>query len=378
MLKEFSATSDVQISVSEMTLQELVHQAASLYSDKIAVCFDECNNQPPVYYTYKTVIHAASALSNFLLLHCEFQGIREIGLYCHPTINLPSWILGILHVPAAYVPVDPDSPPALSVHFMKKCNLKYILVEKVHISKFKSSYEALLNYDMLTVEHNDLVLFRLHWKNVEVSLVLNDRKEKYEKGKMTKSMHSESSSEEKSEEHMDMRQKHCLAYVLHTSGTTGIPKIVRVPHACIVPNIQHFRVLFEITHEDVLFLASPLTFDPSVVEIFVALSSGASLLIVPTSVKMVPSKLAAVLFSHHRVTILQATPTLLRRFGSQLIKSTVLSASTSLRILALGGEAFPSLTVLKSWRGVGNKTQIFNIYGITEVAEIEYVFSMAK
>lgn len=65
------------------------------------------------------------------------------------------------------------------------------------------------------------------------------------------------------------------------------------------------RVLFEITHEDVLFLASPLTFDPSVVEIFVALSSGASLLIVPTSVKMVPAKLAAVLFSHHRVTILQ-------------------------------------------------------------------------
>lgn len=65
---------------------------------------------------------------------------------------------------------------------------------------------------------------------------------------------------------------------------------------------------------------------------------------------------------------LQATPTLLRRFGSQLIKSTVLSASTSLRVLALGGEAFPSLTVLKGWREVGNRTQIFNVYGITEVS----------
>ncbi|XP_012496551.1 PREDICTED: acyl-CoA synthetase family member 4 [Propithecus coquereli] len=64
-------------------------------------------------------------------------------------------------------------------------------------------------------------------------------------------------------------------------------------------------ILFDITQEDVLFLASPLTFDPSVVEIFLALSSGASLLIVPTSVKMLPSKLAAVLFSHHRVTVLQ-------------------------------------------------------------------------
>lgn len=351
-----------------MTLQELVHQAASVYSDKIAVCFDECNDQSPIYYTYKTLVNAASELSDFLLLHCDFQGIREIGLYCQPGINLPSWILGILQVPAAYAPVDPDSPPALSTYFMKKCNLKYILVEKQQINKFKSSYEMLLNYDTLTVEHNDLVLFRLHWENVEVSLMLNDRKEKYEKGKMTNSLGSENSSEEKSEEHVDVRLKHCLAYVLHTSGTTGIPKIVRVPHACIVPNIQHFRVLFEITQEDVVFLASPLTFDPSVVEIFIALSSGASLLIVPTSVKVLPSKLATVLFSHHRVTILQVTPTLLRRFGSQIIKSTVLSASTSLRVLALGGEAFPSLTVLQSWREVGNRTQIFNVYGITEVS----------
>nr|XP_035976645.1 beta-alanine-activating enzyme isoform X4 [Halichoerus grypus] len=352
---------------SEMTLQELVHQAASIYSDKIAVCFDECNNQPPVYYTYKTVVNAASELSNFLQLHCTFQGIREVGLYCHPGINLPSWILGILQVPAAYAPLDPDAPPALSTHFMKKCNLSYILVEKQQIHKFKSSYEVLLNYDTLK-EHNDLVLFRLHWKNVEGSLMLNDRKQKYEKEKTADNTNSGNSNEEKSDEHLDVRLNHCLAYVLHTSGTTGIPKIVRVPHACIVLNIQHFRVLFEITQEDVLFLASPLTFDPSVVEIFVALSSGACLLIVPTSVKVLPSKLAAVLFSHHRVTILQATPTLLRRFGSQLIKSTVLSAGTSLRVLALGGEAFPSLTVLKSWRGIDNKTQIFNVYGITEVS----------
>lgn len=341
--------------VREMTLQELVHQAASLYSDRIAVCFDECNNQPPVYYTYKTVVTAASELSSFLLSHCDFDGIREIGLYCQPGINVPSWILGILQVPAAYAPIDPDSPPSLSAYFMKKCNLKYILVEKKQINKFRSSHEALLNHGTVTAEHNDLVLFRLHWKNVEVNLLLSDRKEKHK-------------SENSKEEHVDIIREHCLAYVLHTSGTTGTPKIVRVPHACILPNIQHFRLLFDVTKEDVLFLASPLTFDPSVVEIFVALSSGASLLIVPASVKVLPSRLAAVLFSRHRVTVLQATPTLLRRFGSPLIKSVVLSASTSLRVLALGGEPFPSLTVLRSWRGEGNRTQIYNIYGVTEVS----------
>ncbi|KAM6221716.1 beta-alanine-activating enzyme isoform 2-T2 [Rhynchocyon petersi] len=346
-----------------MTLQELVYQAASLYSDKIAVCFDECNNQPPLYYTYKTVVNVASELSNFLQLHCDFQGIQEIGLCCHPGINLPSWILGILQVPAAYAPIDPDSPPTLSTYFMRKCNLSYILVEKSQVNKFRSSYDTFLNYDVCAVEHKDLVLFRLNQKNVDVKLTLSDSKAKLETSRS-----SGNNSERKAEECMDVRQEQCLAYVLHTSGTTGVPKIVRVPHACITPNIQHFQILFKITPEDVLFLASPLTFDPSVVEMFVALSSGASLLIVPTSVKMLPSKLAVVLFSRHRVTVLQATPTLLKRFGSQRIKSTVLSADTSLRVLALGGEAFPSLTVLKNWRDEGNKTEIFNIYGITEVS----------
>lgn len=32
-----------------------------------------------------------------------------------------------------------------------------------------------------------------------------------------------------------------LAYVLHTSGTTGLPKIVWVPHSCILPNILDLK-----------------------------------------------------------------------------------------------------------------------------------------
>lgn len=32
-----------------------------------------------------------------------------------------------------------------------------------------------------------------------------------------------------------------LAYVITTSGTTGQPKLVHVPHRCILPNITHLR-----------------------------------------------------------------------------------------------------------------------------------------
>ena len=58
-----------------------------------------------------------------------------------------------------------------------------------------------------------------------------------------------------------------LAYVMHTSGTTGRPKLVRVPHCCIVPNIVDLTQRFSVCPDDCIFNAAPLTFDPSVVEV---------------------------------------------------------------------------------------------------------------
>lgn len=59
------------------------------------------------------------------------------------------------------------------------------------------------------------------------------------------------------------------------------------------------------TAEDVVFLGSPLTFDPSAVDMFVALSSGARLLVVPSVLKKAPGRLARLLFHRHRTTVMQ-------------------------------------------------------------------------
>ena len=63
-----------------------------------------------------------------------------------------------------------------------------------------------------------------------------------------------------------------IAYVLYTSGTTGDPKMVRVPHCSIVPNVVDLRSRFTITPDDVIFNAAPLTFDPSIVEVISSLA----------------------------------------------------------------------------------------------------------
>ncbi|NXJ60997.1 ACSF4 enzyme, partial [Rostratula benghalensis] len=358
-----------------MTLQELVNRAAGLYPDRKAVWFDECNGKPPTSYTYTTVVKLARELTAFLQKHCHQRGKYEIGLYCYPGINLPSWILGILQVPAAYSAIDPDAPPMLSAYFMKKSNLRYILVENNKINKFQGSHVGWFYHNSAAMEHTGVTLFQMSSSSDDLNSQADDGRSECEPFKATGDSQPgdtvcphQTQVKTPGGGHVDIGQKDSLAYVLHTSGTTGVPKIVRVPHKCIVPNIQHLKSLFEITQDDTLFLASPLTFDPSVVELFLALTSGASILIVPSTIRMMPLELSAALFHHHQVSVLQATPTLLRRFGAHVIKSEVLSANTSLRVLALGGEAFPALNLLKSWKHKENKTSIFNLYGITEVS----------
>lgn len=58
-----------------------------------------------------------------------------------------------------------------------------------------------------------------------------------------------------------------VAVVLSTSGTTDDPVTILVPHSSIIPNILDLRSRFNMTSDDVVFNASPLTFDPSIVEV---------------------------------------------------------------------------------------------------------------
>ena len=72
-----------------------------------------------------------------------------------------------------------------------------------------------------------------------------------------------------------------------------------------------FRHIFEMTPEDAVLLASPYTFDPSIVQMFLALSCGAVLVIVPDALKMMPTKLCNVIFKRQKITILQVSGTFL-------------------------------------------------------------------
>ncbi|XP_017068587.1 beta-alanine-activating enzyme isoform X2 [Drosophila eugracilis] len=125
---------------------------------------------------------------------------------------------------------------------------------------------------------------------------------------------------------------------------------------------------------DIIYLGTPCTFDPFVVEFFLALQNGATLLTSRHSMKESPSKVLSALFpdnlSTPGITILQMTPSLFRQFGATSIKERVLNRSSSLRVLLLGGEPFPSNAELVTWmdHNVLLQKHICNVYGITELS----------
>ena len=163
-------------------------------------------------------------------------------------------------------------------------------------------------------------------------------------------------------------QKNSFAYAISTSGTTGIPKIVKVPHESIVPNILDLRKILSITNKDIIAQLTTLTFDPSIVEIFLGLSSSGTLFMASEELKKNPRKLLEIM-NVRKVSVFQTTPSILQlKFSTESLKERLLGEKSSLRILVLGGEPFPKMEALMRIRDEKNQTRIFNIYGITEVS----------
>lgn len=162
---------------------------------------------------------------------------------------------------------------------------------------------------------------------------------------------------------LDNRHVNQHSFIAMTSGSTGEPKHIQVPIQCIQPNIDDLTKLFNITHQDIIYLSTPLTFDPSMVEILLACTNGASLLIAPEK--------ADILFplnQKNSITVWQTTPSKIFQFSNADIKNKILSVNSTLRILALGGEPLNGVKRLKELKDWDNKTKIFTLYGVTEMS----------
>lgn len=155
------------------------------------------------------------------------------------------------------------------------------------------------------------------------------------------------------------------AYVIYTSGSTGRPKGVLVTHHNVLRLLSVTQPALGFGNEDTWVLFHSYAFDFSVWEIWGALLTGATLVIVPYTLSRSPREFLQLLVEQ-RVTILNQTPSAFYQLDSTCEAQPQMAAKLNLRCLIFGGEAL-DFGRLKAWRRRhGDRPRLINMYGITE------------
>ncbi len=151
-----------------------------------------------------------------------------------------------------------------------------------------------------------------------------------------------------------------LAYVLYTSGSTGLPKGVMVPHRGIVNYLLWCIEAYEIGRGNGAPVHTSVGFDLTLTSLFGPLVAGRPVVLLPESEGV--EALATTLRARPDFSIVKITPAHLEMLGDLLVDAQI---SGSVRTLVVGGESLRQKT-LEFWQAHAPDTRVVNEYGPTE------------
>lgn len=300
----------------DITITTLITKQVLTFPDKTAIKFGDDS------LSYLNLNKKVNQLANFLIAG-NIQIGNKIALATARSIEMVIAVLAITRVGAVYVPLDPNFPIDRLTFMLADAETDLLITSKSYDQYFKQANSKLFIEDIWPQLDN----YPADAPSIQI-------KSSY------------------------------IAYILYTSGSTGKPKGVQLTHHSLLNLLLSIQKKPGLTPDDTWLAVATISFDTSVLELFLPVVTGATL-IVANSEMTKDGRLMLDTIRAEKVTVMQATP-----YTWRMLLASGWEEKLPLKVIT-GGEALPKDLADKLLARCGS---LHNYYGPTETS----VYSTGK
>ena len=288
--------------------------------DKL-LCVDQNSS-----YTYKKGQEKACRIASVVLDRCKDKG--SVAILLDQSADEFICMLGVIYAADYYTILDSNSPVDRLKLIVDKLSPICLISDEKHKEKAKEIYDG----PLICLEETDK-------QDISVELL--------------KELHRKSIDSDP-------------AYVLFTSGSTGVPKGTVVSHRSIISYVMSVNETFNFDENTVFGNQTPFYFSMSVLDVFCTIIAGATLVVIPRLYFTFVGKLITYL-NDNKVNTIYWVPSAYRIVS----RFDVLNKTKALylRNIMFAGEPMPA-RVLNYWMdNLGEECIYANLYGPTETTD---------
>jgi amino acid adenylation domain-containing protein len=304
-------------------LERLVTDAAARYPDRPAIKDQDAE----LTYIELDVLAARAARA---LTELGVRRGDRVAVWLNKSTQAVAAMQGAIRIGAAYVPVDPMSPAIRAATIMRDCQIR-ALVGPAERAR------SLLQGDLRRVPllATDSGMADMVWSDL---------------------------AELDAGSHLNCGTEDDLAYILYTSGSTGVPKGVCISHRNAIAFVDWAAREVGAGPEDRFANHAPFHFDLSVFDLYAAFLTGGRVAIVPEHHAYVPRTLVEFAV-REGITVWYAVPSALILMVDQ--GDLLGQPGLALRAVVFAGEPYPIKQLRRLREGLP-AVRLFNWYGPTE------------
>ncbi|MEM9276823.1 MAG: AMP-binding protein, partial [Cyanobacteria bacterium P01_F01_bin.143] len=301
-------------------LHQYLLQYAQITPDAAAIISANCQ------WSYQDLSHYSYIYAD-ILANCGLAHGDRIVLELDPSPQAIALIAACSLLGLVYVPVSPENPPERVKQILEITGAKLHVVgsseKDIGIVNSPQGLQGWLEGNALNIQ-----------------------------GRLLEKFHSRKSCVLESD----------LAYIIFTSGTTGIPKGIMMTHRATLSFLRALVNYCKLNSDARVGTIAPLQFDFSLLDIGLALGSGATLVQIPRQLSLLPPKFIRYL-GLHQVTQLNCVPSIWKLLLNYVPKE--IAKLQNLRTTLFAGEPFAIADVLKL-QSLLPQLRMINCFGQSE------------